>query len=390
MSRRRQALHRVLDQEVDDRVERFLAVGALRERLLVTLKLSIGAGPPFQDFARALDFLHAIEAFGVLAHEIENLLQQQRVGNQGTLAKVDKIALYAVALGPPAVLVNEDSGIHPPAHVPEAQSVEHADDTLEQGGDGDGVPESRADVGNAHFQGRKAGTETNVEPQFGGILDDPGADQLPDHALIFPVTVESLGNTRSRHRVEYRQTVGFQARVLALPERRRGAQGQEVGQEVADLVHQIDAQVVVGDAHVDVHAANEQPPDRPLHVAREGVVPLLWDVVLLFPTGEGMGRGRDRRQAVAAGDFRDRGAQARQIGTGLPDPAANPGSDLDLGPHELGRDLPPEQGFALGHHRVRRFGGEIATEPIDEKVFFLDSDREFGFPHRHSPRFATR
>ena len=48
---------------------------------------------------------------------------------------------------------------------------------------------------------------------------------------------ELLREPGARQRLPHRQAVALEAGVAPLPERRRGRQGQQMGQEVADLVH---------------------------------------------------------------------------------------------------------------------------------------------------------
>ena len=83
--------------------------------------------------------------------------------------------------------------------------------------------------------------------------------------------------------------------------------------EVGRLVHQVDAQLLVLDADVEVHAADHQALGERRHVAREQVVALLVDAALDAPVGERVGRGGDQRHAELAGGGGERRAQQREL-----------------------------------------------------------------------------
>ncbi len=168
---------------------------------------------------------------------------------------------------------------------------------------------------------------------------------------VLAVALELLGQAGPRHAVEHADPVGFEPGILALPEGRGGRERQEMRQEVAHLVHQIDAQLVVVEPDMDVQPADDQPPRDALQIAVQHLVALARRRLLLVPEGEGMGRGGDRRHAVASGDLRHGRAQVSEIGARLGDAAAFAGADLDLRAQELGADLPGEQALALRQHR---------------------------------------
>ena len=65
-------------------------------------------------------------------------------------------------------------------------------------------------------------------------------------------------------------------------------------QEVTRLVHHIDAEVLVLDADVDMHAANQHALNNTLHVVDHALVTIGMGVDLILPIGIGMGRGGNR------------------------------------------------------------------------------------------------
>ena len=147
-------------------------------------------------------------------------------------------------------------------------------------------------------------------------------------------------------------------------------------QEVARLVHQVDAQLVVVDADVHVHAADQQTAGDTLHVAGEYVVTLLVGVLLVRPFREGMRRGGHRRQSVAGGDLRDGSAQPGEFAVRLLYVLTDRSADLDLRGEEFRPNQVGDLLLTSIQHAVRQVGDDVAGLPVDEKIFFLDAERE--------------
>jgi hypothetical protein len=146
-----------------------------------------------------------------------------------------------------------------------------------------------------------------------------------------------------------------------------------VRQEIRELAHQVDARLLVLDADVHVHAADQQPPRRRLQLAAEAVVALLVGMALVQPARERMrGRG-DRRTAVAVRHLADAFPHARQLLAHFGDALAHLGAHLDLRAQELGADLAARfhGGLALLDHRLRHVGDQVARLAIHEQVLFL-------------------
>ena len=118
-----------------------------------------------------------------------------------------------------------------------------------------------------------------------------------------------------------------------------------MGQEVGDLIQDVDPEVVVVDADVDVHAADQQPVRHDLHVPLQDFVPFLFGVLLVLPFRERVCRGSDRSQAMVPGDFRDSAPQVAQVGPHLGYRIANRRTDFDLGAQELPAELAAEPSF---------------------------------------------
>ncbi|MNL41779.1 hypothetical protein D3C87_1642030 [compost metagenome] len=171
----------------------------------------------------------------------------------------------------------------------------------------------------------------------------------------------------------------LEAGGAAEPEGARAADRQQVGQEVAGLVDQVDGQVLVLDAHVDVHAEDQVGAGHVLQVVDQHLVAVLVGDVLGLPVAEGVGaRGHDL-EAVLLGQAGDRRAQLHDVLGGLGDVGADVGADLDDRLVHLGLDALAEDHAPLFEHD-RDVTAKLPRLGIDDLVLFLDPDGEF-FKH---------
>src|SRR6185437_2468138 len=154
-----------------------------------------------------------------------------------------------------------------------------------------------------------------------------------------------------------------------------------MGHEVRQLVHQVDAQIIVVDAYVDVHPAHHQAACRPLHLIGQGKVLLARDLTCRL--GERMSGRRDRGAPEPAGHLGDDGAQARKIGAGLGDGAAGTGARLELAAQEARIHLTATAARALLEERRRWILVDVARVEVDEQIFFFDADREWRLSAAH-------
>ena len=154
-------------------------------------------------------------------------------------------------------------------------------------------------------------------------------------------------------------------------------------QEVGGLAEQVDAQVVVLDADMNMHAADDEPPRHVLQVLGKDVVALFVGMLLALPLGEGVRGGGDRREAELVGNAADRGAKLDQLVAHLLHRPADPCADLELGAQEFGADLSAQGLFGLGKERGRELRREVARLLVDEEILLLDADAERRFLDRH-------
>ncbi len=124
--------------------------------------------------------------------------------------------------------------------------------------------------------------------------------------------------------------------------------------EIRDLIHQVDAQIVVVDAHVYVHSANHHPARRGLHLAGESVELLLLRVQLPRGTRERMRRGCYGGQPVILGKIDDHAAQPREIGSHFGNRVANASAHFELRTQEFRADLAVAAVCTFAQQLVRR------------------------------------
>src|SRR5262249_20308377 len=223
---------------------------------------------------------NAAKAGGVLGDQLEQFLEQYGEGHHSALAKIDHALLDTVTLRAPAIFAHEKGGIMPPALVLSTQAIEQPEDAAKQRSDGDTVLDERANIGNAHLERGEARRRTQVPPDLGGVLDQSGADEKLDGAFIFTIARKLMRDAGARQLVEHREPVGFEPGLDALPERRGGREREQMRQEIGGLTKQVDAQIVVLDADMDMHARNHEPSPDLLEVVGNHIVALLVGVLL--------------------------------------------------------------------------------------------------------------
>ena len=75
-----------------------------------------------------------------------------------------------------------------------------------------------------------------------------------------------------------------------------------MGQYIADLSHQINAQIIIIDADMNVHPTDHQPANHLLQLISQYVIALFTGMFLFSATGKGMGRGRHQAEVMVSGN----------------------------------------------------------------------------------------
>jgi hypothetical protein len=135
-------------------------------------------------------------------------------------------------------------------------------------------------------------------------------------------------------------------------------------QEIAELPHQVDAQVRVGKAHMHVHPADQHAPHHAAEILGQLVVAVLVGVVLVLPVRRGVTGDRDRGQPEFGGAVGDGGTQAFEVRARLADVLADPRADLDLALQEFRADL----ASSLAAQASISFAGASASAPVSRST----------------------
>ncbi len=109
--------------------------------------------------------------------------------------------------------------------------------------------------------------------------------------------------------------------------------------EIGKLVHQVDAQIVIVDTDMHVHAAHHEPARRALHFPREREILLLLRRHLPGRACKGVRRGGNWRKTVAARQAHDHLAQASKVGARLGNRVAHARAHFQLRAQKLRTDL---------------------------------------------------
>ena len=336
------------------------------------------------------DLGHAIEILGILPDHCDQLVHQLAKRRHAALAEIQQAVGGAVAHRPPAVLLQKEQVVAAPAAVADPQPPKHADQAYAKRRQANGVLGKGAKIEDARFQRGKAGAGAHIPPDHRGILDHAGAHQRVDMALVVAPTAEFLRKAGARQAGEDRQAETVKPRVVAFPERRGHAQRQQMGQEIAKLVHQIHPQVLVLDPHVDMHAANQHAAGGGLHFLLQGHIALRRGLLLVAPQSRGMGGRRDDAHSELLGHGVDLAPLPGQFAAHFRNAPAHLGGRFHLRAHQLVDDLAGHLLLAGGHEPVGRIHRQLEGFGIDEEVLLFHAQREARLlaqqAHRDSPR----
>ena len=359
----------LLDEVVDDGVE---AAG-----LGVDGELPVGARALAEDGADALEVVLRLEDLGRLRDELEDLPDQRADRDLLLLAEVDELAVEPVAHRAPLVLLDQRARVLAEREVAAVEQVELAHQRLDERRDGDGVVDARRHVADADLDGVEEGMGPHVPPDLLGVVDTARLHEQVDVALEGGVRSEGAGDARAGEALEDLAPDALEAAVAAEPEGRARREGEDVGEEVADLVGQGHGRVAVPDPHVDVEAEDQVGACDVLQILDDVLVAGAVGDVLLLPVAEGVGAGGDDAQAVALGEVPQRAAQLRDLRAGLLDVAADAGARLHDGLVHLGADALAQDRVILPVlEELAHVRAQIARLGVHDLELFFDAQRE--------------
>src|SRR5215472_10863016 len=349
----------------------------------VSLQLALGAAALTQNAFDGGQGIAAAQIVDDIVDEIEEFFAEFAHGDFGLFAEIDQIAVDAPARRAPFVFLDQRARIHAVAHVLGVEIMELDDDGLRQGGDGDGVFDSRCYVADSKFEGAEHGVRADVPPDFFRVVDAAQLDEQADVIFVLAPGIEMVGNASARETAEDGGAKRFQACIAAHPEGRAGGEGEKVWQKIAYHVHQVDHRGAVGHGDVDVHAENQEGTGELLQFLDDIFVALAGGDDLVDPVGKGMRAGGCDVEADAFGGADKFAAGAVHVDAELVNVLADFGADFDDRLVHLAFDLFAEVGGG-GGHELADVRAELARGGIYDLKFFLDAHRE-AVAHERSP-----
>src|SRR5262245_13082539 len=208
-------------------------------RGLIGAELPIGACAVLEDPSDVLDLLPAVQLVHDVVHEIEVFEDEVALGDLALEPEVDEHSVDAVAGGAPLVLHQQRAAVLAPALVPRMQPVELDDGGLREGGEGDRLVHTHRDVADPELESAVKRMRPDVPPGLLGVVDAAGADEQVDEVLVVGPRRERVGDVGPREAIEDLAPVRLQARVHADPERRVRGEREQMRQEIAELIHQV-------------------------------------------------------------------------------------------------------------------------------------------------------
>ena len=194
------------------------------------------------------------------------------------------------------------------------------------------------------------------------------------YSSVLAPGVELVGDAAARKAPEHRRPVRLEAGVAPLPERRAGRQREQVRQEVARLVEELDRAGPVGHGDVDVQPEDQQRARQLLQLFDDVLVALAGREDLVLPVRKRMRAGGRDAQPDALGALRELAADVADLVLELGDVGADLRADLDDRLVELALDLIAERGARrqqLGHVRA-----QLPGLGVHDLELFLDADGE--------------
>src|SRR6267378_4289123 len=275
--------------------------GAQIAGLLVDAKLALGAGAFVENGVNVLDGAAAAEFVDNIIDKGEEFDGEIAHGHFGFFAEVDEFAFDAVACGAPFIFFDKGAAVNAEAHIAGVKAVQFHDDSLREGGDGDGFFDFGGDVAHTELESAERGMRANVPPDFLAAVDAVELHEETKKVFVGAPGLELFGNAGTREAAENGGAERFQTGVAAHPEGRTGGKREEVREKIADHVHHVDGGLFVWHGDVNVHAKNQQGTRELLEFFDNVLVTLARRNDLVDPAREGVRAGGGDLQAGALG-----------------------------------------------------------------------------------------
>src|ERR1041384_1252370 len=129
----------------------------------------------------------------------------------------------------------------------------------------------------------------DIPPDFLAIIDAVRVDQQVNVILKLRPALIGVGNVGAREFVENLTAVRTQAGFHSKPERRVRRKSEQVRQEKACTVHELNGGLTGLDSNVDVETEDQVGAGNHLQILHDGAVAFIRIDLLLAPEGEWMG-----------------------------------------------------------------------------------------------------
>jgi hypothetical protein len=245
-------------------------------------------------------------------------------------------------------------------------------ETAEQSGDQDGVVDDRARVADPQLQGGRVGRRPDVEVGHLAVCDHTAVDQVVEQVVVLLGRLDPAGRAGAGPALPDDRPDARVAGVLSVPERGAGRQGQQDREVPSHPLHDLDGQVAVGDADVDLQPADQllvhQQPVLLLHPA-------------VAPGGGQLEVGEHRARCRPGGsdaetlrrrDLGQSAAEPYQLGPQLAQTGHHVGVGLDSCPLDLRGVVVTRQ---PGQH-LRSASRQAPALEIDQVQLFLGTQRQ--------------
>ena len=294
-------------------------------------------------------------------------------GYFGAAAEVDQASIEPVAGRAPLVFFDQRARVDAEAQVLLAQAVELHDDRLGKRGQRDGYARRRGHIADAELQRAERRVRPQVPPHFLRVVDAVELDEGLQVVLVLAPRVELIRNARAGKPPEDGRSIGFQAGVTSLPERRAGREREQVRQEVARLVEQLDGPGAIGRGDVNMQAEDEQRSGQLLQFFDDVFVALAGRDHLIHPARKRMSAGCRDSQPDALRTLGKIPPDFVDLRLELVDVGADFGADFDDRLMHLALQLIAKRRGARGE-QLGNVRSQLPRIGVDDLEFFLNAD----------------
>src|SRR3954468_495271 len=281
--------------------------------LLEYAQLAVCAGTVLQHAVNVSDFFPAIEFVDHIIHKLEIFEDEIAFADLTLLAEVDELAADTVTRSAPLIFHNESAAVLTKTLIARVQLVQLHYSRLDQCGECDRFVQAQRNVADADLEGVEEWVRADIPPDLFGVIDALGTDQQVDEVLEVAPTGEGVRNIGARKLVKDFAAIRFQPGVHSKPEWRIRRERQQVRQEVAHRVHQMDSGLAVFHPNVHVQSEDEVGACDQLHVFDDLVIALVGINLLCPPVSKWMRGAGSEQQPILVRQLHHLGAELTDL-----------------------------------------------------------------------------